>query len=159
MTERIEVIELKQELLPEFCRLFHDYRKHLGLHSVSAAEEKFLFKRFHDNDFHVFLASVLFNSGIIEYREYVGFAVLYPFYSTIYLKKIWLLNDLFVMEKYRHQGLGTLLLDNCITLSEKTESCGIVLETLIESFGAKKLIEKKGLIKNSYTYGYYRERK
>ncbi len=159
MTEKKEVIKLEEKFLHEFFRLFHDYRNSLGLHSIPAAEEKFLTKRFHDNDFHVFLSRVLFNSGIIEYQEYVGFAIMYPFYSTIYLKKIWLLNDLFVEKKYRHQGIGNLLLDNCISLSEKTDSGGIVLETLIESFGAKKLVEKKGLVRNNFTYGYYREHK
>ncbi|MBS1513442.1 MAG: GNAT family N-acetyltransferase [Bacteroidetes bacterium] len=159
MTEQKEITELDEELLPEFIRLFHDYRISLGLHSVPIAEEKFLRKRFYDGDFHVILASVMFNSGIIEYTEYAGFAILYPFYSTIQLKKIWLLNDIFVEKKYRHQGIGTMLLETCINISEKTESCGIVLETLIESFGAKKLVEKRGLVKDNYTYAYYREHK
>ncbi|MBS1493699.1 MAG: GNAT family N-acetyltransferase [Bacteroidetes bacterium] len=159
MTEKSEIIELEEEYLPEFFKLFHNYRVSLGLHSVPVAEEKFLTKRFHDGDFTVLLASVMYNSGIIEYTEYAGFAILYPFFSTIQLKKIWLLNDLFVEKKFRHQGIGTLLLENSITLSEKTDSCGLVLETLIESFGAKKLVEKRGLIRDNYTYGYYREHK
>jgi len=158
MTEKTEIITLEEVHLPEFFRLFHNYRDSLGLKSNNPAEKRFLTKRFHENEFQVLLATVLFNSGIIEYTEYAGFAIMYPFYSTIQLKKIWLLNDMYVEKKYRHQGIGTKLLDTCISLSEKSDSCGLVLETLIESFGAKKLVEKRGLIKNNYSFGYYREK-
>jgi GNAT superfamily N-acetyltransferase len=159
MTEKNEILALNEQLLPEFFKLFHHYRNARGMHAVPIAEEKFLSKRFHNSDFHVFLATAMYNSGIIEYTEYAGFAILYPFYSTVQLRKIWLLNDLFVEQNYRHQGIGNLLLDKCIAFSEETGAGGIVLETLIENFGAKKLAEKKGLIKDSYSFGYYREHK
>src|ERR1051325_5098276 len=43
--------------------------------------------------------------------EGLGFVQLYPFFSSVSAKRIWVLNDLFVTEKARGTGLSRVLMD------------------------------------------------
>jgi GNAT superfamily N-acetyltransferase len=41
----------------------------------------------------------------------VGFAQLYPSFSSVLMKRIWILNDLFVEKDFRREGVAKLLMD------------------------------------------------
>jgi len=48
----------------------------------------------------------------IENDQYAGFIQLYPSFSSVGMKKIWILNDLFVSADYRKKGIGQLLINH-----------------------------------------------
>jgi GNAT superfamily N-acetyltransferase len=55
------------------------------------------------NDSTIFLAE--------ENGNMIGFTQLYPSFSSVSMKRIWILNDLFVAEVYRKQGVAKQLMD------------------------------------------------
>src|SRR5215213_1092059 len=59
----------------------------------------------------------------------VGFVQLYPVFSSTRMKKLWLLNDLFVLTEYRGQGISKALIQKAKGLCFSTDSCGLILET------------------------------
>lgn len=59
----------------------------------------------------------------------VGFTQLYPLFSSTRMKKLWLLNDLYVDPDYRGQGISKLLIEKAKQLVRSTDACGLLLET------------------------------
>ncbi|MDR0991834.1 MAG: GNAT family N-acetyltransferase [Ruminococcus sp.] len=73
----------------------------------------------------------------------VGFAGLYPIYSSVTLRPEWLLNDLFVSGNYRRQGVGTALI-NELKSQFSGNSQGIILVTASGNNAAKAFYEANG---------------
>jgi GNAT superfamily N-acetyltransferase len=88
--------------LPAVARLFDQYRQFQGRPADLKGCEQFLRARIDHGE------SVLF-LGRIE-GQAVGFAQLYPIYSSVSLKRVFVLNDLFVGDAGRRQGVATALL-------------------------------------------------
>lgn len=61
--------------------------------------------------------------------ESVGFTQLYPLYSSTRMKRIWLLNDLYVKPEYRGKGISKALIDRAKALAKETDAVEILLET------------------------------
>src|SRR5215217_1440228 len=59
----------------------------------------------------------------------VGFVQLYPLFSSTRMRKLWLLNDLFVLSEYRGQGISKALIEKAKELCFLTHACGLILET------------------------------
>ncbi len=70
-----------------------------------------------------------------------GFALLYPTYSSLRLGRWWVLNDLYVIPRYRRRGIGAGLLRRAATHARRAE--GIGLETA-RSNPARALYERLG---------------
>jgi GNAT superfamily N-acetyltransferase len=64
-----------------------------------------------------------------EENNLVGFVQLYPLFSSTRMKKLLLLNDLYVNENYRGNGISVQLIDACKGFCKTTHSCGLILET------------------------------
>ncbi len=45
------------------------------------------------------------------------------------MKRLWLLNDLFVAKEFRGQGISKLLIERAKQLAEQTHAAGLLLET------------------------------
>ncbi|MFP3847038.1 GNAT family N-acetyltransferase, partial [Priestia filamentosa] len=54
-------------------------------------------------------------------NEFVGFATLYFTFSTTKVKKISILNDLFIREDYRGKGLGEKLFEFALAYSQNND--------------------------------------
>jgi ribosomal protein S18 acetylase RimI-like enzyme len=100
--------------------------------SDAEGAKNFLQERIQNNESTIFVAG--------EKNKLVGFTQCYPLFSSVRMKKILLLNDLFVLEKYRSKGISKQLTTNinasCLLLeTEKTNdignklypSCGFIL--------------------------------
>ena len=59
-------------------------------------------------------------------------------------KRIFILNDLYVRESYRHFGYGTLLLDSTIIFAKKEKVDFLKLETAKDNIIAQSVYEKNG---------------
>ncbi|AMQ06425.1 MULTISPECIES: GNAT family N-acetyltransferase [Sporosarcina] len=83
----------------------------------------------------------------------IGFVQLYPSFSSVSLKRTWILNDLYVMESVRGKGFGEKLIKKAISFAADTGAKGILLETNVENITAQKLYEKIGFTKEkNYFY-------
>lgn len=130
-------------LLPLFCK----YRIFYGVEEKSKEAEAFLLDRINRNESKVFLA--------MKGEMAIGFTQLYPSFSSLSLKSVWILNDLYVYEEYRKQGVGKMLLDAAKEFALKTNSKGLTLSTGIENETAQSLYEKYGFIRNEHFYEYF----
>lgn len=82
--------------------LFDQYRQFQGQPSDLSVAHAFLRSRFDHGDSVVFLAW--------HGRDAVGFAHVYAIYSSITLKRAFILNDLFVLPAARRSGVAAALL-------------------------------------------------
>jgi N-acetylglutamate synthase-like GNAT family acetyltransferase len=106
--------------LDALTKLFDSYREFYGKSRDLIAAKKFLHERMSRKESIIYVA---------QEKEVVGFAQLYPLFSSTRIKRLWLLNDLFVNENFRGKGISKLLIEKCFELAKETDSCGVMLET------------------------------
>ena len=83
----------------------------------------------------------------------IGFTQLYPIFSSVGLKKAWLLNDLYVDEHFRKQGVAAALLDMARQYGIRTGAGWLMLQTGSNNFIAQGLYEKQGWLReNDFFY-------
>lgn len=85
----------------------------------------------------------------------LGFITLYPGFSSIALRKHWILNDLFVLPDYRNAGIGSRLIDKAHKFVIETNAESIELETAKNNTGAQKLYENLGYEEETRYKRYY----
>lgn len=135
-----------KEQIENLSVLFDQYRAFYKQSSNLEFARKFLEDRFQNNDSVIFTAS---NNG-----EIVGFTQLYPSFSSVSMKRIWILNDLFVKEGYRKRGVAKLLMSAAQKYGHKTGALRIVLATQISNIAAQTLYESCGYAKEEEFYHY-----
>ena len=74
----------------------------------------------------------------------VGFAQLYPMFSSVRTARTWILNDLFVAEAARHGGVARALLDAAVEFARASGAAGISLETTRDNASARALYRAAG---------------
>lgn len=115
--------------------LFDSYRVFYRKESNLGEAEHFLKERLTREDSIIYVAEALSNNV-------VGFLQLYPLFSSTNMKRLWLLNDLFVAPKYRGQGISIGLIDHAKQLAKDTKSAGLMLETEKSNIIGNKLYPK-----------------
>jgi ribosomal protein S18 acetylase RimI-like enzyme len=119
--------------------LFDAYREFYGKPSDLQAAFDFLEQRISTNQSIIYLA--------ILRGEPVGFVQLYPIFSSVQLKKAWLLNDLFVAPQARNQGVAEALLQQAKQLGADTKAAFLLLQTASDNYKAQSVYEKNGWVK------------
>jgi ribosomal protein S18 acetylase RimI-like enzyme len=142
----MEVFLAHLEHLDRVAPLFDRYRIFYKQTSDLDAARKFLQERFQKGDSTVFVAS---DNGSI-----VGFTQLYPSFSSVSMKPIWILNDLFVDEPYRKQGVAKLMMKTAENFARETGAIRIALATQISNLAAQSLYESLGYSKEEEFYNY-----
>ena len=74
----------------------------------------------------------------------VGFAQLYPIFSSVRTARTWLLNDLFVAEGARRAGVARALLDAAAAFARDDGAAGLALETTRDNAPARALYRAAG---------------
>lgn len=133
ITPKIRKAEKKD--LDQLANILDKYRQFYNQESDIEMGEKFLFERLNKQDSDIFIVES--NNTII------AFAQLYPSFSTVSLKRQYILNDLYVDYEYRKQDIGTSLLEY-IKKYYENKIKGIILVTDKSNFQAKKLYDKMG---------------
>jgi ribosomal protein S18 acetylase RimI-like enzyme len=110
-----------QDLEP-LSSLFDGYRVFYEKESDLAEAKTFLKDRMSNKESEIFVA-------VDETETMTGFIQLFPIFSSTRMKRLWLLNDLFVHPSYRGQGISKALLYEVQKFSNETDSCGLILET------------------------------
>lgn len=102
--------------------LFDLYRQFYFQQSDNKGALKFMSERIEKRDSIIFVADS--ESGIP-----VSFVQLYPIYTSVGMKRSWLLNDLFVREEFRQKGVAKELIEHCKMFATETNAAGLLLET------------------------------
>ena len=74
----------------------------------------------------------------------VGFAQLYPTYSSVSMRKKFILNDLFVSPQARGKGVGAALLDHAKLVAKEYGAVGLALSTAVTNESAQHLYKSNG---------------
>lgn len=108
--------------LDQLADLFNQYRVFYKKASDIPAGKEFLRERMMNKESEVFVATNTEN-------QFMGFVQLFPIFSSTRMKRLWLLNDLFVAPEYRGQGVSIGLIEKAKELCHATNACGLLLET------------------------------
>ncbi len=123
--------------------LFNKYREFYQQKSDLVAAENFLQSRLTHSESVIFIA--------LENEKAIGFTQLYPGFSSIAMKPAWILNDLFVLDSARGQGIGEELIQAAIKFAKGTGASSLSLETAQDN-PAHKLYERLGWKLSSYKH-------
>lgn len=127
--------------------LFDNYRVFYEKSSDMAGAVQFITERLFNHDSEIFIAEN-------EDNILVGFVQLYPLFSSTRMKRLWLLNDLFIQPQFRGKGISILLINECKNLCRQTGSCGLMLETAKNNAIGNNLYLKTGF-KPDREHNYY----
>ena len=78
----------------------------------------------------------------------IAFSQLYPTCSSLSMKRVWILNDMFVLPAHRKQGVGANLLRAVLDYAKQTDAKAVVLETAPDNTSAQKLYRRFGFIQD-----------
>ena len=143
----LEIRKASLENLQDVTKLFNLYRIFYKQDDNLKETEKFIEDRLIQQDSVIYLAFV---SG-----EPAGFMQLYPIFSSVSMKKLWLLNDLYVNASARKNGIGKELLNKAKQLAMDTRAKGLILETEESNKPAQKLYQREGFIRNQNQFYCY----
>lgn len=126
--------------------LFDGYRQFYRQASEPDRIRKFLMDRFEHNQSVIFVA--------VKDGAAIGFAQLYPTFSSGALARIFILNDLFVDPGARLIGIGSALLQAAAEYGRRVGALRLVLSTEVTNMPAQSLYEKLGWKRNTEFYTY-----
>ena len=133
----ITIVRAERKDLEDVVPLFDAYRQFYEAGSDLAGARAFLTERTERNESVIFLAYA--GPG-----EAVGFTQLYPSFSSVSLKRLWILNDLFVRAEVRRGGVGRALLERARQHAVDTGAKGLILSTAVTNKRAQTLYESCG---------------
>ncbi len=122
--------------LDEIAPLFDAYRQFYGAPSDMGAARKFLLERFNHAESTLFIA--------LQEETGLGFAQLYPAFSSALLARTFILNDLYVRESARRQGVGSRLMAAAIEYGTQLGAVRLTLATAVTNKEAQALYESAG---------------
>ncbi len=132
--------------IPALAKLFDQYRAFYEQKPDINKSVEFLSSRLEKNDSIIFVAR--------ENAEIVGFTQLYPSFSSVGMKQVWILNDLFVSPKFRRKSIARNLMQEASNHAKKTGALRIELATQVSNTLAQNLYESMGYTKNESFYHY-----
>ncbi len=133
----MEIIRTTVEHLDQLAPLFDGYRIFYKQPSDLAKARAFLAERFENKESVIFAAAD-------DAGNLVGFTQLYPLFSSVSARRVWLLNDLYVAPEARRQGVARALMNAARDFGVETGAKGVALETGIDNTQAQALYEDLG---------------
>jgi len=146
----MQIVEGSVGQLDELTILFNDYRIFYRKQTDLEGARIFLNERLNNRDSTIFTA-------IDEGDHAVGFTQLYPLFSSTRMRRMWLLNDLFVTPNYRGKGVSKLLIERCKALAMETNASGLRLETEVRNNIGNQLYPSVGFTLNTELNFYFWE--
>ena len=126
----------------ELTRLFNEYRVFYGKTTDVDLARSFLTERIENSESSIFVACS-------DDNKCCGFTQLFPSFSSVAAKRLWVLNDLYVEKDSRRKGVGRKLMNKAREFAIETNARGIFLETGSSNTNAQALYESLGYEKNS----------
>lgn len=135
--------------ISRLAEIFDLYRQFYGQRSDIQGAKTFLQNRMEH------MQSILFIAETGENDSFAGFTQLYPVFSSISLQRSYILNDLYVREEYRKNGIAKLLIGEAKKFTISNLGKGLELSTAEHNEQARSLYEKEGFVKESEFLTYF----
>jgi ribosomal protein S18 acetylase RimI-like enzyme len=133
--------------LDDLVALFDGYRVFYKRVSDPAVAREFLHERLALRESVIFLARD--SNG-----DPLGFTQLYPCFSSVSARRLWILNDLFIAEPARGRGVARSLMDRAKRHAFQTGALRLVLQTAQDNAPAQALYESLGYVRSDGMYEY-----
>lgn len=150
LTLPLKIIRAGPEHADAVAGLFDSYRQFYRQPPDLEGARRFITARLRANESVVFLALIDRDGS----SKPVGFVQLYPAFSSVSMKPLWILNDLYVAPEARQNGVGKALMDSARQLALSNGSKELILETAKDNFSAQKLYEQLGYKRDEEYYRY-----
>ena len=134
------VIQATKSELDDLSIMFDQYRQFYKMDTNIEATRQFVGERLSLHDSIIFACYSNFNA--------LGFAQIYPSFSSVAMRRTWILNDLYVSKEHRGSGVATLLLNHIREKAEEAEVFSIKLVTAKDNLKAKSLYRFFGFEQN-----------
>lgn len=121
----------------QLAPLFDAYRVFYQQPSDLAAARAYLTDRLSAGDSTVFMAVDSRGAGL-------GFVQLYPTFSSVSMRAVWVLYDLYVRPEARRQGIGRALMERAHQHARETGAGSISLATAVDNLPGQALYESLG---------------
>ena len=115
--------------------LFDAYRVFYNAASDPTGARKFLYDRWRLRESVLFVA---YDGAAPQ-----GFVHLYPIFASVEMRRLWLLNDLFVSASTRRSGIGRALMRRAEQHARDTGAVGVTLSTALDNARAQRLYESE----------------
>jgi len=127
--------------------IFDSYRQFYGRPTDLNAAREFLLTRFTNTESVLFIA--------YEAGAAIGFAQLYPSFSSVSLARIYILNDIFVRQQSRRKGAANILLKAAVDYGKASGAVRLTLSTAITNESAQALYETAGWKRDQKFFVYH----
>jgi len=128
--------------LQPVARLFDAYRRFYEQPADIDRALRFMGERLRQGDSVVLVAeAVAEQKGAVELA---GFVQLYPAFSSVAARRLWILNDLYVDRRSRRRGVGEALMRAAAAWGRDQGALRLVLETMPDNTPAQALYERLG---------------
>lgn len=144
----MKIIQATLDQVELIVPLFDLYRQFYKQPSDVVGARRFLSERLHKQQSVIFLATD--DTGAAG----TGFTQLYPAFSSDAMKRLWILNDLYVVSTERKSGVGRALMDRVRQFAIETGADRLILETAVDNFSAQRLYEKLGYVRDDLFFRY-----
>jgi len=145
-TMTLQMIRANMTHLEAVVTLFDGYRIFYRAESNIEATRTFISQRLELQDSVILMA--------VNDEQPVGFVQLYPSFSSVSMRRIWILNDLFVSPDARKQGVGRFLLEQAKQFGIDHHALRLELSTEITNTSAQSLYESLGWKRDEVFYHY-----
>ena len=135
----MRIIKATLEHLDLLAPLFVKYREFYGELPFPDSSRSFLEKRLSRDESVIYLAL-----SIDDDRKVLGFCQLYPSFSSLSLKRVWILNDIYVAEDARRQLVADHLMRTARKMAKASQAVRMRVSTSSNNDVAQKVYESIG---------------
>ena len=145
---QVTIVQAGQSHLSLLAPLFDAYRVFYEKHTDIEAAHDYLLERISN------LESVILLALSEDGHQGLGFVQLYPSFSSLSLKRIWILYDLYVTPGARRQGIGRALMEQAREFAQATGAQRLELSTAKDNLPAQALYKSLGYTRDNDFYYY-----
>ncbi len=134
----MRIVQATLEHLDLLTPMFIKYREFYGELPLPDSSRKFLENRLKRKE------SVIYMALADEEDRLLGYCQLYPSFSSLSLKRVWILNDIYVAEEARRQLVADRLLQTAKKMAKDTNAIRLRVATSQNNLAAQKTYESIG---------------
>ena len=139
----MRIIKATLEHLDLLCPLFIKYREFYGELPFPDSSRDFLEKRLRRDESVIYLAL-----SKDDDNKVLGFCQLYPSFSSLSLRRVWILNDIYVAEDARRQLVADRLLQSAKKMAKQTQAGRLRVASSRDNLAAHKMYESIGFVED-----------
>jgi GNAT superfamily N-acetyltransferase len=134
----LQIVRASSAHVERLVPLFEAYREFYKQSPDPAAARQYLQERL-DRD-----ESVVFLAIRTDSEEGLGFTLLYHSYSSLRMRSVYILHDLYVVPARRRQGIGRALMETAHQFALRQGAHRVSLATAVDNLAGQRLYQSLG---------------